>query len=87
MMTASVRVSVLNNPYDQYTLKLKAFAYERDAIIDIDYNNENQSNFSVYWSYGLLSTDTRTDAVIISLTLVIIFGENETDRSSRWPEI
>ena len=45
IMTASVRVSVLNNQYDQYLIKLKASPYERDAIIEIDYYNENQKNY------------------------------------------
>lgn len=33
---ASVKVSVVNNQYDQYHVKLKAIAYECDAMIDID---------------------------------------------------
>jgi hypothetical protein len=34
---ATVRVSVLNNQFDHYTLKLKGTAYACDAMIDTDY--------------------------------------------------
>jgi hypothetical protein len=33
---ANVKVSVVNNQYDQYLVKMKAVAYECDAMIDID---------------------------------------------------
>ena len=41
VLTATVRVSVLNNQFDQYILKLKAVPFECDAIIDVDHNNNN----------------------------------------------
>ena len=34
---AVIRVSVLNNQFDQYTLKLKGVSYACDAMLDVDY--------------------------------------------------
>ena len=40
-LNATVRVSVLNNQFDQYQLKLKGIAYECDAVIDLDTSNQS----------------------------------------------
>ena len=41
ILNATVRVSVLNNQFDQYQLKLKGIAYECDAVIDLDTSNQS----------------------------------------------
>jgi hypothetical protein len=38
VVTATVKVSVLHNQFDQYQLKLKGIAYECDAMIDTDFD-------------------------------------------------
>jgi hypothetical protein len=43
VVTATVKVSVLHNQFDQYQLKLKGIAYECDAMIDTDFDQGMRS--------------------------------------------
>ena len=74
VQTASVRVTVLNNHFDFYLLKLIGSAYECDAIIDIDTDtdtvtdihaltvhnsNSNSNSYSNSYSYSNVRGNSR----------------------------